>query len=153
MTYHWVCHWRNTTGAASGAPEFIPVFNEVRVTRSLVSCVCLFCRSLFVLSFIYSWLLCCLSFDLPILITPLFDIFKLFFKQVLNTKNAHFQLEIAHRSMLHLLPLFMPWKSFVLNRRRTINEIFKSEGNIIFFIFQNSRSYYYFPDRGLLLTR
>ena len=45
-----------------------PIFNGVRVTRSLVSYV-VFCRSLFVL---FLWPLCCLSFfDLRILITPL----------------------------------------------------------------------------------
>jgi hypothetical protein len=55
------------------APEFIPVFSEVRVTRSLVICVML-CRSLFVL------------FHLAILLSVLrvsdsdkpFGIFKLF---------------------------------------------------------------------------
>ena len=40
-----------TSGAGidypSGEPEFTPVFNAVRVTRSLVFCV-VFCRSLFV---------------------------------------------------------------------------------------------------------
>ena len=46
-----------------------PVFSGVRVTRSLVLCV-MFCRSLFVLSSFYFWPLCCLSFDLRILITP-----------------------------------------------------------------------------------
>jgi hypothetical protein len=45
------------------------VFSGVRVTRSLVLCV-MFCRSLFVLLFFFFWPLCCLSFDLWILITP-----------------------------------------------------------------------------------
>jgi hypothetical protein len=44
MTYHRVCYYINTTGATSGsgttypsgAPEFIPVFSGVRVTRSLL---------------------------------------------------------------------------------------------------------------------
>jgi hypothetical protein len=45
-----------------------PVFSGVRVTQSLVLCVCFVDRCL---SF-YFWLLCCLSFsDLRILITPL----------------------------------------------------------------------------------
>jgi hypothetical protein len=43
-----------------------PVCNVVCVTRSLVLCV-VFCRLLF---FFY-WALCCLFFDLQILITPL----------------------------------------------------------------------------------
>ena len=50
------------------------VFSGVFVIRSLVSCV-MFCRSLFVLFFFFSfflWPLCCLSFvALRILITPL----------------------------------------------------------------------------------
>jgi len=41
----------------------------VRVTRSLVLCV-MFCRSLFLLFFFF-WPLCCMSYDLRILITPL----------------------------------------------------------------------------------
>jgi len=42
----------------------------LRVARSLVLCV-MFCRSLFVLLSFFFSLLCCLSFDLRILITPL----------------------------------------------------------------------------------
>ena len=49
-------------------PEFTPDFSEVRVTRSLVLCVCFVDRCL---SFFF-WPLCCLSFiDLRILIPPL----------------------------------------------------------------------------------
>ena len=66
----------NTTGTTSGswttypfrAPELTPpppVFSGVRVTRSLVLCVSFVDRCL---SF---WPLCCLFFDLWILITPL----------------------------------------------------------------------------------
>ena len=55
----------------TGAPEFIPVISEVRFARSLVFCV-KFCRSLFVLLFLFFWALSYLSFfDLRILITPL----------------------------------------------------------------------------------
>jgi hypothetical protein len=46
------------------------VFSWVHVTRSLVLYV-MFCRSLFVLLYFFFWPLCCLSFDLQILITPL----------------------------------------------------------------------------------
>jgi len=69
----------NTTGVTcgagtanrSGAPEFIPVFNGVRVARSLVFFVML-CRSLFVLLsiFIFSHCIVC-PFDLRLSITPL----------------------------------------------------------------------------------
>ena len=70
-----------------GWPEFTPVVSGVRFVRSLVFCV-LFCRSLFVLfllaivlsmlwfmasdyPFGIFWPLCCLCFDLWLLITPL----------------------------------------------------------------------------------
>ena len=68
MTYHHqVCNYINTTGTTSwagtaypsGTHEFILVCGVVRVTRSLV-----------LWSFFF-WPLCCLSFDLLILITSL----------------------------------------------------------------------------------
>ena len=71
MTYHRVCYYINTTGAISGAgttypsgaPEFIPVFSGVRVTRSLVLWVCFVDR--------FFLPLCCQSFfNLRILVTP-----------------------------------------------------------------------------------
>jgi hypothetical protein len=46
-----------------------PDFSVVRVARS--SSMCMICRSLFVLFVIFFWPLCCLSFDLRILITSL----------------------------------------------------------------------------------
>ena len=49
-----------------------PVFSGVRVTRSLVLCVCFVdCNLLFVLLSFFFWSLCCLSSDLRILIIPL----------------------------------------------------------------------------------
>ena len=47
-----------------------PDFSGVRVTRSSVSCV-MFCRSLFVLLSFFFWSLCCLSFNLRNMVTPL----------------------------------------------------------------------------------
>ena len=59
------------TADPSGAQEFTPVFSGVRATRSLVF-MCMFCRSLFVLLYIFFWPLCCLFFfDIRILIDPL----------------------------------------------------------------------------------
>ena len=61
------------TGTAhpSEAHEFTLVFSGVRVTRSLVLCVC-FVDLLFVLLYFLFWPLCCLFFFyLQILITPL----------------------------------------------------------------------------------
>jgi len=58
-----------TSGAGSpypfGAPEFTNGFSGVRVTLSFVLYVCFLERSLSL------WSLCCLSFDVLILITPL----------------------------------------------------------------------------------
>ena len=55
------------------APEVKPVFSGVRVIRYLVLRV-MFCRSLFVVLYFFVWPLCCLSFDLRILITSLWYI-------------------------------------------------------------------------------
>jgi hypothetical protein len=58
------------TAYPSGEPEFTPGFSGVRVTRSLVLCVCFIDRCLSFCTFSF-WSLCCLSFDLQILITLL----------------------------------------------------------------------------------
>ena len=67
-------NYSNTTGATSGAATVYPscgrISSGVSVTRSLIFCV-VFCRSLFVLWSFLFWPLCCLSFDLRIIITPL----------------------------------------------------------------------------------
>jgi len=42
-----------------------------RYQLKLISSSVIFCRSLFVLLYFFFWPLCCLSFDLRILITPL----------------------------------------------------------------------------------
>ena len=76
MIYHRVCNYINITGItsgtgtaySSGAPEFTPGFRGVRVTQSLVLCLCFVVRCLF----FFFCPLCCLSFfDLRILITSL----------------------------------------------------------------------------------
>jgi len=69
---------KNTTGATrgagtaypSGAPEFTPGF-KWGACCSIFSFMCMSCRSLFVLLSFLFWLLCCLFFDLQVLITPL----------------------------------------------------------------------------------
>jgi hypothetical protein len=48
----------------------LPVFSGVRVTRCLVLCVCFVDRGLSFCTFSF-WPLCCLFFDIRILITPL----------------------------------------------------------------------------------
>jgi hypothetical protein len=47
-----------------------PVFSVVSC-YSIFSFMCIFCRSLFVLLYFFFWTLCCLFFDLQILIIPL----------------------------------------------------------------------------------
>ena len=77
MTYHRVCN-KNRTGVATGAgtaypsrsPVFTPVLSGIRAARSLVF-YAMFCGSLFVLLFLILWALCCLFFDIWLLITPL----------------------------------------------------------------------------------
>jgi hypothetical protein len=52
------------------APEFTPGFQWAS-SYLIFSFMCMFCRSLYVLSYFFFWPLCCLSFfDLRILITP-----------------------------------------------------------------------------------
>ena len=66
----------NTTGATSGAetayhsgaPEFTHD-TQWGSCYSIFSFMCMFCRSLFVLLYFFFWPLCCLFFDLRILIT------------------------------------------------------------------------------------
>jgi hypothetical protein len=86
-----------TSGARSanpsGAPEFIPSFNVVRVARSLMFGE-VFCRSLFVLvplAIVLSFLLCT-TFDYPIVLSVLlftafdpFGILKHFLRQTIMT--------------------------------------------------------------------
>ena len=82
-----------------------PVFSGVRVARSLNVCV-VFCRSLFVLLYFFFWPLCCLSFfDLWILITPLFGIFKLV---LTNGDNQFGQYQQTEQSPLVLTELTAP---------------------------------------------
>ena len=82
-TQWWLCYHTTgrTSGAGtvypSGAPEFTPVFSGVRVTRSLVVCVCVLkivvCPFvLFLLDIVLSVLLRLMDSDYP------FGIFKLF---------------------------------------------------------------------------
>ena len=54
----------------SRASEFTSFFSGVHVARSLVFWV-MFCRSLYVLLSFFVWSLCCLPFNLRLLITPL----------------------------------------------------------------------------------
>ena len=79
MTYHRVYNQINTTGANSGAvtaypsgpPEFTPGF-QWGSCYLIFSLMCMFCRSLFVLLYLFFWSLCCLFFfDIRILITSL----------------------------------------------------------------------------------
>ena len=76
--YYNRCNYMNTTDATSGAgtaypsgaPEFTPGFQQGS-RYSICSFMCMFCRSLFVLLSFFFQPLCCLFFELRILITPL----------------------------------------------------------------------------------
>ena len=58
------------TAYPSGAHEFTPGF-KWGSCYSIFSYMCMFCRSLFVLLYFFFWPLCCLSYDIQILIAPL----------------------------------------------------------------------------------
>ena len=72
---HYFSTLQLTSGAGtaypSRAPEFTPGF-QWGLCYSIFSCICMFCRSLFVLLYFFFWPLCCLFFfDIRILITLL----------------------------------------------------------------------------------
>ena len=79
--YYRVCNYINTTGATSGAgsagpsgaPEFTPVISGIRVTRTLASYVC-FVDGCFSFCTFFFWPLCCLFFDIRILIALLISL-------------------------------------------------------------------------------
>jgi hypothetical protein len=86
MTYHRVCNHINMTGSTSGAgtvypsgaPEFNPGYSGFRFARSLVCFMCMFCRSLFFLLYIFRL---AIVLSVPLRITDSgipFGIFKLF---------------------------------------------------------------------------
>ena len=98
MTYHRVCNQINTTGATggtgtvypTGAPEFTPVFSGVRVTRSLVICVCFVDHCLSFGPFL-------LAIVLPVLLRYmdsdyLFGIFKLFLLLCISFNSGYLSL-------------------------------------------------------------
>jgi len=89
------------TAYPSGAPEFPPpVFSGIRVTWSLVLCVCFVDRCL---SF---WPLCCLFFfDLQDSDYP-FGIFKLFFLQYTIQKNKDYKNSQTQDITVHALLVF-----------------------------------------------
>ena len=78
----------NTTGITSGAgtanpsgaQEFFIVFSGVRVAQCSLFCVAV-CRSMFLpfVLFFWQYALCCLSFDLRLLVTSLVSDFRLIF--------------------------------------------------------------------------
>jgi hypothetical protein len=74
------------------------VFSGVYVTQSLIFCV-VFCRLLFVLLYFFFWPLCCLFFDLQLLITPQVSYFRTTYKLV------HVLLNQIDLDMIHLLNL------------------------------------------------
>jgi hypothetical protein len=79
----------NTTGATSEAgtanPSRAPEFTPDLLWGScylIFSFMCMFCWSLFSLLYFFIWPSCCLFFDLRILVTSLFGIFKFCFETI-----------------------------------------------------------------------
>ena len=101
-SYHRVCNLINTTGATSGAGTAYPSCVHTQFLwgscYSIVSFMCMFCRSLFVLFFFFFYPLCCLFFCLLSIVLSVllrytdsdypFGIFKLFFIQLTMMKVA-----------------------------------------------------------------
>ena len=79
-------------------PEHLssPFFSGVHVTRSIVFCV-MFCRSLFVLLSFFFFSLCCLFFDLRIMIIPLVS------SKSLHLNFPRFYCDAVHIYMLRYL--------------------------------------------------
>ena len=125
MTYHRVCSQINTTGVTSGAgtaysigaPEFTPRF-QWGSCYSIFSFICMFCRSLFVLLYIFFWPLCCLFFfNIQILITPLVSSNSSYNKQLSLLCVFYFSKSDKRRSnnicsILDILPhsVILNWK-------------------------------------------
>ena len=103
MTYHRVCNQINTTSATSGArtihlPEHLrlrPVSSDVRVTRTLVLSVCFVDRCWY---FFLLAILCCLSFDLQILITSWYRL-----RSIIVVVSRHIQYLYTERCRLSIL--------------------------------------------------
>ena len=110
MTYHRVCNQINTTDATSGAgtahpsgaPEFAPVFIAVRVIRFLALCVCFVDR--FVLLYFFFWPLCCLFFDIWILL-PLW-----YLRTLLSVSGLQSVFQITPFLLLHSVNVFCLYK-------------------------------------------
>jgi hypothetical protein len=99
-----------------------PGFSGVRVTWSLVLCV-MICRSLFVLLSLFFWPLCCLSFNLRILITPLVSSTSSYYTWSSNHHIISFSWQIYAQFMCKLL--LSPFLPFVVMYfyLQNINEI------------------------------
>ena len=93
------------TDYPSWAPEFTPIFSGVRVTRSLVLCVCLsFCSFvLFLLAIVLSVLLEFMDSDYP------FGIFKLFLYDPLRKWHATKSEVKVHSKFCKTLYLPLKW--------------------------------------------
>jgi hypothetical protein len=66
----WYFYTLSIIAYPSGAPEFTPGF-KWGSCYSIFTFICMFGRSLFVLLYFFFWPLCCLFFDIRILITSL----------------------------------------------------------------------------------
>ena len=140
-----ICNQINTTGATSGAgtayPSVAPEFTlslQWGSCYSIFSFICMLCRSLFVLLFIFFWPLCCLFFfNIRILITPLVSS-----SSSHSTDTMHYSINPYYRNIgnqyatslvyiyydnayliKHIRPMMIPTVT-IINATRTPNTIY-----------------------------
>ena len=91
----------------SRAREFTPSFSGIRVVQSLVFWVAL-CRSSFAHVSFFFWSLCCLSFDLQLLITPLVssNLLQLYVNSIPKRLVIHFLRCIWRQNVIGIVKVY-----------------------------------------------
>jgi TRAP-type uncharacterized transport system fused permease subunit len=97
------------------------IFSGLRVTRSLVVCV-MYIRSLFVFLPFFFWPLCCLSFDIRIMIISLWYLQTLLMYPTLRKKYKEFTVLMAFVFLMlcfveHCLSFFLIQTYFIVQER------------------------------------
>ena len=91
-----------TNGAGTAYPSEHPRF-QWGSCSSILSFMCMFCRSLFVLLYFFFWPMCCLFFfDIRILITPLVSSNSSYneFLQTLHLSSLRFHFPVAVEALM-----------------------------------------------------
>jgi hypothetical protein len=128
MTYHRVCNSRLPRRMPLVGqelltlPEYLsslPSFSEVRVTRSLVLCVCFVVRRLF----FFFWSLCCLSFFYLPLTLYIRSVFFLISK--CSKLRAYLIFKTLYiRSVFFLIPKCSKLRTYLINKTMYIRSVF-----------------------------